>query len=381
LAKILYIWKSPFPWDVRVDKICKSLAKNNEVMVASRWAGEKEQVMDYNGFKVHRIGYSHEPSLIKQKLLFPIEWNPIWKNGLDKLISEYKPDLVIHREMFLTDIVLGLKKKHVFKLIADIAEHYPFLIEYWDHYNPFLKFLAIQFNYYYKLEQRLVENSDYTWTVIEENSKRLAEYSDSITEIYNSPYLKKNTEKSNSTKVRFAYHGYINKERNLELFINTFHDLSEELDNIQLDIYGGGPMLEELNALAQKKANKNITVHGSYEFNELKTLLKACDIGILPYGRNLQYDNTLSNKFFDYAFSNTTILCSDNPPMKRLVDMYQLGYTYQAEDEESLINTIKTAYHNVLETRAQDNSVFINAGFDWASMEDRMNESITKVLK
>lgn len=374
MAKILYIWKSPFPWDVRVEKICTALAKNHEVQVLAKWNGEDKKTEVYNGFTIQRIGFRRD-----EKFLKPLEWNPIWKKGIKQQISEFKPDIVIQREIFLSSIIVSLKNKYRFKLIADIAEHYPFLIDYWEHYNPLLKFLASRFRYYYKLEEKLVRAADHVWTVVSEQSGRLRKYNGQIDEIYNST-LSQSIDRTDSSKVCFAYHGYINKERDLELFLKVFDRFSKSCEDCILDIYGNGPTYDSLKLYSESLSNPAIEVKGAYDHSQLNNLLSNCDVGVIPYPDNEHINHTLSNKFFDYGLNNITILASDNPPMARLISEYSLGYNYRTGDEQSLFESIQKSYNFIKEGSSRDNSEFINSEFTWDSQEEKMERIIHKVL-
>lgn len=348
-------------------------------MLAAKWGGEEHETEEYKNFTITRIGHSSNPNSFRSKLLKPVEFNPIWRMCLERKISEFKPDIVVHREMFLTDIVLGLKKKHGFQLIADIAEHYPFLIEYWEHYNLILKFFATKFNYYYKLEERLARGSEHLWTVIEENSARLAQYNPNITEIYNSidPYP---LSYQPSDKIRFAYHGFVNKERNLDLFLRAFDRFNKQYPDSELHIHGDGPTLNQLQSASHALRNQNIHVHGRYEFQEMPQLLSQCDVGVIPYPDNEHINHTLSNKFFDYALNCIPILCSDNPPMLRLVNEYQLGHSYHAESEDDLLLKLSEAYRSAKSRPRLDNSAFLAAGYTWSDQKNKMLSTIETLL-
>ncbi|MCK5742621.1 MAG: hypothetical protein KAH48_10415, partial [Chlorobi bacterium] len=58
MAKILYIWKGAYPWDVRTQKVCSALTNaGHEVYILARWTGEELERETVDGFHIIRVGY------------------------------------------------------------------------------------------------------------------------------------------------------------------------------------------------------------------------------------------------------------------------------------------------------------------------------------
>jgi hypothetical protein len=119
--KVLYIWKGPYPWDVRTAKFCESLNNNDyDVHLLARWKDDKYEKEKINNIIVHRVGYKKN-----HKLSIPIPYNPIWKTAIQKKIKEILPDLIIVREIMLAEVSGKLAKKNNIPIIMDMAENYP----------------------------------------------------------------------------------------------------------------------------------------------------------------------------------------------------------------------------------------------------------------
>ena len=71
--KIIYVWKSPYPWDVRVEKICKSLSKEYEVLILARWGNEAKKAEQIDGVTIRRVGFRE-----KSFKSVPLSFNPFW---------------------------------------------------------------------------------------------------------------------------------------------------------------------------------------------------------------------------------------------------------------------------------------------------------------
>ena len=222
--KVLYIWKSPYPWDVRVEKICKSLSKKYDVMILARWGGENKRTEYIDGIKVRRVGFKKN-----SKLSTPVSFNPYWKYEIERAINDYLPNLIIVREIMLGTVSGKLAKKYNIPIAMDMAENYPAIIKEWDNYkNSLLKrFLFQSLEISKRTEKNSLKYMNNVFVVCEENKDRLYEeysYDDNKTVVIrNTPALNSyETERDFSLPIKLGYHGYINTERNLFKFLAKF---------------------------------------------------------------------------------------------------------------------------------------------------------------
>src|SRR4051794_2190264 len=86
--RVLYVWQAPYPWDIRVEKICAGLARAGyEVQILARRGNETDAVAAINGFTVHRVGPG--PGIRRLRpLSLPMPGNPLWAAALKKRIQE-----------------------------------------------------------------------------------------------------------------------------------------------------------------------------------------------------------------------------------------------------------------------------------------------------
>jgi len=53
---IFYIWKSAYPWDVRVEKICMALLEANyNIYIVCKWDGEELEEEIVNGLNSIKV--------------------------------------------------------------------------------------------------------------------------------------------------------------------------------------------------------------------------------------------------------------------------------------------------------------------------------------
>lgn len=339
MARILYVWKSSFPWDVRVEKFCDSLANfGNSVVLLARWGNENLQIEKFGKFLIHRVGFNLNRNLFK-----PFPSNPYWKISLKSAIAQYQPDLIVVREFFLVDLVRKAIGVRNIPLIFDMAEHYPEAMRLWRKYNSnfFRRFLMHKVRLPDIYERKAVLASDAIITVCLEQKQRLIQqynFPESKIEIvHNTPKLEwfeKVQKKINIPPMTLGYHGYLTLDKPIQKFVKYFADLVNKESTYKLLIAGDGEFFEELKKIALRCEKPNsIILKGEYSFDKLAEFLNAIDIGVVPYQRNGFVDHTLTNKLFDYLAAGRPVIVSNSPPMARIISETNAGMLVDIEDE------------------------------------------------
>lgn len=70
----------------------------------------------------------------------------------------------------------------------------------------------------------------------------------------------------------------------------------------------------------------NIHILGQVKEDELKYLISKCDIGIVNYG--MEDSNNIycaSGKIYEFLFEGKPVVTTENPPLKKICDSYQIG--------------------------------------------------------
>ncbi len=376
--KIFYIWKSPYPWDVRIEKICNALVEfGYEVYIVCLWGGEEKGHECINGINIVRVGYNENP-----KKYIPIPFNPFWKKQIIKLINELQPDLIINREMYLADISGKLAKKFNIPIIMDMAENYPAAMKLWKKYsNTFLKRLI-----YHKLdlptwlERKSLKYMKGLIVVCDENGERVKDkynYKNKIVTIYNTPSKDffKNTEPKNKI-LQIIHHGHLTNEKN---FLQFFKEYVEIINNkeisVQLYIYGDGENLKDyISMVPQSTCNHSIQFKGSYKFEEIYNKIEIVDLGIIPYEVNDFNQNTLHNKIFDYMMMGKAIIVSSNKPMTNIIEKYDCGWVLQNNAE--LLKLLKSIDEEKLKEKGRNSRNAYISQFNWENDKLKLKEFI-----
>jgi glycosyltransferase involved in cell wall biosynthesis len=376
--KIFYIWKSAYPWDVRIEKICSALVEfGYETYIICLWDGEDKQEENINGINILRVGFNQN-----KRNYLPIPYNPNWKKSIEQYIKSIKPDLIINREIILADISGKLAKKYEIPIIMDMAENYPAAMKLWKKYSDSLvkKLIYHQIDMPKWLEKKSLELMDGVIVVCDENGERIRNeynYENYIETIYNTPSLNFfNFKKFEQERdyITISYHGYINTERNLDKVLSV----GSKFNNLKFDIWGDGVLLEELKSKFAKF--DNITFYGAYKLENLNNIIQSTDIGILPYSLNDHIHNTLSNKMFDYMACGIPVLTSQAKSMVNFIDKYDIGYYFDFEDENNIEKTFSKLNSLDWAAKAKNGLKAFQSEFNWENDKTKLREFLERFI-
>ncbi len=351
MKKILYIWDKAYPWDVRAEKVCETLAEYGyEVHLLARWREGQPQTEIVRGVIVHRVAYK-----LNRILRFPFPKNPIWKKGIDSAIREIKPDIIIVREIKLGIPSGKSAKKHNVPIVMDMAENYPAAMRDWKEYNS--NFINRFFVHTYKLpdkiESQCMKYMDGIITVCDEQIIRLNEQynypSEKCVVVHNTPIknwlqAKEMPERKN---LIFMHHGYLTAEKDVSMFLKGFLMACEERSDISFVLAGDGHCIENLKEIAsQSEYGAKVDFLGEYSHKDLAKIIADSHIGVIPYQISDFNQYTIHNKIFDYFAIGRPVIVSENRPSIRMINESDAGWIVDCEKPES----IKEAILNIAST-------------------------------
>lgn len=384
MKKILYIWKDKYPWDVRVEKFCKTLTKRGfEVLLLARWKDEPNYEEEIDGFIVRRACYNQK-SLLSQ----PLSINYYWRKEIKRAVESFKPDLIITREFFLTTAAKSIAKN--IPVIMDMAEHYPAAMKGWDKYSR--NFLLRTAVHYLEvpalLERNAIKHSDGIITISQELENRLLKNfsvsSDNCVQVLNTPELSffSQVHKGiNNPATRFAYHGHFSNDRNLVKLVTAFIEAAKLNDEITLFMAGSGENYEYItNLIRQAKCDDRITLYGEYKMSDYNMFLSNMDIGILPYKPNEFINHIISNKLFDYMACGKPVIVSSAVPMKRIIDETHSGIAVDCENVDSIVEAIITMASNSPEQLSKNAISCSETKYNWEIDSAKLINFINKYI-
>lgn len=136
------------------------------------------------------------------------------------------------------------------------------------------------------------------------------------------------------------FQGSLGKERNLENLTLAFKHLKGQAHLLFL---GEGPFKKTLRDIVTQNNLTNVTFHDWVLQSELMSILKAVDLGIIPYLGNEILNNyyCTPNKLFEYIHARIPICASDLPELIKFVDGFKIGKTYSMSTPASIADAIK----------------------------------------
>lgn len=349
MKRVLIVWQAAYPWEVRIEKMARSfMAEGCEVALVCRRTKHSEKDHEViNGIQIHRIG---SLSRIGRILSVPLPFNFFWISKIFKRIQSFKPDMVVARDIPVTEITLGAFGKigRGFKkplLLLDMAEHYPAAMRGWKKYERgfgrfFVHFLRLPD----LIERRAVKRFNLISVVCDEQKDRLIrDYQvpqSKIVVLNNSPTAGsfKNARTGSSFPIRtIAHHGHMTPERGLILLIEAFSRVAIKYPDVNLVFAGSGEVAEDVKQLIETYGlQSRVQMTGRFQFSDLDRLYGECDAAVLPYPPNEFINHTLSNKIFDYMLCGKPLLISGVIPMKRLIQETGGGIVFEPYDVNAL---------------------------------------------
>lgn len=386
MSKILYIWKSEYPWDVRVEKICKALyCAGHSVTILSRWGGSLPYREAIDGLNIIRAGYN------KRRFLFePVPNNPFWKKAIDSAVNEINPDLIIVREIMLAEEAARSARTNNIPVIMDMAEHYPAAMKDWKKYREtFIRRMAVHtLNLPEKTEKRSVVKMDGIISVCSEQNQRLnRQYNypyDNIEIVHNTPdldFFKDIKQKSPDKPRIFGHHGHMTAEKSIETLIRGFIIAAKKNQYIELHLAGAGESFEDMKRIAEASdCSDKIKFLGVYHINELPGILSSFDVGVIPYQVSDFNNYTIHNKLFDFFAAGKPVIVSEAAPLKRVVNDSNAGIVIDCSNPEIIAENILIFENLDYDFFAQNSYNAARNLYNWREDSKRLINFVGKYL-
>ena len=398
-AKILYIWDSDYPWDVRVEKICKSLLRHGyEVHIACRNLRNRpfEEIID--GIFIHRLK-SYSSKRLNYTLSFPFFFNPLWVDLVKKVVKDHQIDLIIARDLPLCPLGILIAKKYKIPCIFDMAEDYVALVRdiwndrKWQGFN-----FIVRNPYLAKLtELYCLKKADHILVVVEEAAeivKKRGASSQKITIIRNTPDLKlinsalslKN--KKNSlfqyieNKFTAIYVGGIQMGRGIQTVIDAIPKIKDIIQDFLFVIVGDGYAKNYFEKIIKEKGIERYAILcGWVRHKDVYKYISVSKVGLIPHIVTDHTNTTLPNKIFDYMALGIPVIASDSIPMKRIITREKCGLFFKSRDANDLARCLIDLYClDLINYFGNNGKKAVINKYNWKKDEKKLIKVIEKLL-
>ena len=351
---IMYVWDADYPWDVRVEKICKSLARHgHQVHIVARNLNKRDKEEFSEGLHIHRLK-SWKNDQLNYILSFPLFFSPVWLRRLNQVTRDFDIQLIIVRDLPMAIAAIWVGRWRGVPVLFDMAEDYVSMIrEIWknDRYrgvnlivrNPLLA---------RAVERYALKRVTHTLVVVDEMQNVVTDGGgnpDKITIVGNTPPLQffltsqpmPAALRPLQGRFKVIYTGGLEAMRGLQIMISALPLILAAKPDLVFIVIGDGPNRKALSGLADELGVTSC-IHwlGWVPHDQLVSYLRHCDIGIIPHLVSKHVDTTVPNKLFDYMGCGLPVIASDARPMKRILEHNRAGITYNSGDSTALAAAI-----------------------------------------
>lgn len=166
------------------------------------------------------------------------------------------------------------------------------------------------------------------------------------------------------------YHGTQAYRYGIDLLLRAADRLRSEIPQLRLTIHGNGTYNDSLMQLADRlKLGKR--VHFSTRFvslDELSQMIRAADVGVVPYRRDVFTDGILPTKLMEYVAMGVPVIAARTPAIQAYFDETMIEY-FTPEDVEGLAQSILKLYRDPeRRTALASNANVFHQRYNWGKL-------------
>ncbi len=380
--KILMTLETPFPPDTRVENEIETLLKAGyEVHLICN----KNHSIAAKHHKALKIHYLTPNKLIRKSsvgaLKIPIYFM-YWKKKLRRVLKQHSFDVVHVHDLPLIKPVSQLRNKFSFKIVLDLHENWPALL----NVTPYTKTLAGQLlcsiKQWEDYEKKYLPVADRIIVVVEEAKQRIQSLSIDLPEVYvvsntinlNDLLPGDRQRKANKEKTIFVYEGGVTYHRGLQNVINAFAKIGDPRKNAEMWIIGDGSYLSTLKKLSGSlNLNDTVKFFGWQPQVEVFKLVGSADFALIPHIKSPQTDASAPHKLFHYMYMNVPLIASNCNSIERIIKETSTGYIYKHENLDEL--------SKLIEHIIKQETHFTSRGKSWVLKKYNWKEDAIQLLK
>jgi glycosyltransferase involved in cell wall biosynthesis len=153
---------------------------------------------------------------------------------------------------------------------------------------------------------------------------------------------------SNNSTFTIVYSGSIRKSRNIDMAIETVHELvKENIKNIKLIITGDGPYKKYLeNKILNLGLKKYITIKPWMPKREVLKIIRMADLCLETFPRPWPHNMTPSDKILEYMAMGKCVVASNSLSHRELLKKAECGFLFRPNSMKELVKIIKYLMEN-----------------------------------
>jgi glycosyltransferase involved in cell wall biosynthesis len=358
--RVLYVWQSDYPWDVRTEKTCRALTEAGmSVHLAARNRRWEAQVEALPEALTHRLP---EWRWIGRRadavLQFPAFFNPRWIGLLSRIMRRERPEVILVRDLPLCPTAIWVGRWFGVPVVLDMAEHYAALtLNRWATGRQKAWDVAVRNpRWVAAVEDYCIRRVDHILVVVEESAARIVAKGaprERIDVVSNTPpaarALQPRLDRPGSRRLELVHLGIHEVMRGILELIEAVKILRDQSVPVHATIIGSGRDAETFHARARELGltSDNVTFTGYLRDHATALELVArADIGVLASRKCDEAESTIPNKLFDYMAAGLAVITSDVTPCARIVGETGAGEIFRAGDATDLAAAVRRLAEN-----------------------------------
>jgi glycosyltransferase involved in cell wall biosynthesis len=342
MKKVLMVLDKEFPSDERVEKEIRSLQENGfTVAIAVYTFGSRPLQENFNGYTIYRKPISKFTFKSSAAILVMPHYFRFWYAYLDEILRKDKFDIIHIHDLPLSGTGYEMAVKYNLKLVCDQHEFYSNWIVRTNHYNTLPGKIIRLFSNWIKYEKESLSKADLVITVADSLKKlyidKVGIRPDKIITLPNTPGLSvfnyNNVDPSVGDRFKgryiLFYAGGLDHLRGIEFVIEALQELKKTIPEILFVIAGKENRSFNLQELIRHHhAEENVVFAGWLPLKELPSYIAMSHICVfVPRADNLEINNTIVTKIYQYASMGKPIIVSEAALMKKFVETNRIGYS------------------------------------------------------
>jgi glycosyltransferase involved in cell wall biosynthesis len=353
---ICKVWDADYPWDVRVEKVSRSLGREHEVHLVSRNVKRQPTYELRAGLHIHRLPIVPRiGTRLNTALGFPAFFNPLWIRAVGRTARRHRARLIMVRDLPLALTALLVGRALRVPVVLDMAENYPAMIrDLRDSRHDRTGFRLVRNPHLIRLVERIaVRHADHVITVVDESRDRLLGLgvpASRISVVMNTPTAEHRLalgagarpgDSAPADGPVIAYLGVLEAPRGLVEAIQAMREVRQRLPRARLVVIGAGRDEGRFRAEANRAGVTGcVEFRGWLEYPEALAELARCDVGLVPHHVTESWQTTIPNKLFDYMSLGKPVIVSNARPAERIVREERCGIVYRDRDVAALADAI-----------------------------------------
>ena len=357
---ILMILDKPFPTDLRVENEGTSLIRaGHNVGLLSIADNAVDEVVDVKGIKVYRRKLSKFKRDKMHGLAGMIPWmDRFVAKEVTRILHQDHYDAIHFHDLYLFGAARIIRKKYQVYFIGDMHENYVEVLKDYRWANKFPNRLIVSLKKWERKEKEWLHDMDRVVTVSEGIKERIIQKGVSEkkvilvpntiqTRLFNDFSVKDEIIKKFKDYFSLVYVGGFVSNRGLEHVIEGMKIIQEKEPDIKLILVGDGDIKNRLQDLTKEFGVESSVYFEGWQSQEMiKSYLIASKIGLVPFKRTPQTDNSSSNKLFQYMYFGLPILGTNCTSVKELVEKEDCGIIYKSDNVSEFVDSVLTLYSN-----------------------------------